>query len=302
MPTILAVIVTYWPDLEQLQRLLTALMPQVSHCVIIDNTANSLLADWLKEQSTLVNNITLITPQVNLGLGAAHNLGIDYAKQHGYEFIIQFDQDSIPKSDLVEQLFRAYQYLTTTGHKVAAVGPTWNSADQRKQARFIRQQGWRKMILQCPIDDPTAIIQTDHVITSGCLFPLTIIDEVGKLNEDFFIDAVDIEWGLRAKAKGFNSYAVCSAQLVHELGEEVVNFLGRSFQYHSPSRHYYITRNAILLLTKPYISLCWKLSLLFSNLIRIVLYPIIFKPRFGHLKMMLTGLWHGLMGKTGPYK
>ncbi len=38
-------------------------------------------------------------------------------------------------------------------------------------------------------------VEADFLIASGCLTPIESFDAIGLLNDDMFIDYVDIEWG-----------------------------------------------------------------------------------------------------------
>jgi rhamnosyltransferase len=42
-----------------------------------------------------------------------------------------------------------------------------------------------------------------YVITSGSFIPISIFNDVGFMREELFIDFVDIDWCLRARAKGY---------------------------------------------------------------------------------------------------
>ena len=301
--TICAVIVTYHPCFTQLSELLLALSRQVNRIVIIDNsTRNPDIRGWLDKNSCSSDNISILASGKNLGLGAAHNLGICYAQQHHHDFVLQFDQDSLPQPDMVAQLVAAYQQLIAQGHKVAAVGPDWIDKTYGSRAIYTQHHGYRANRQQCSVNNSERFIATDYLITSGCLIPLCVVAEVGYLNESLFIDFVDIEWGLRAKSKGYQSFGVCAATLTHALGDDVIKVLWRNIHYHSPLRHYYTFRNLMVLLRQGYLPAGTKINIGLRYLARGLIYPLIFKPRLSHLKMILLGLWHGLQGRGGPYQ
>jgi len=119
------------------------------------------------------------------------------------------------------------------------------------------------------------------------------------MREDLFIDYVDIEWGLRARHQGFQSYGVCSAYMRHSLGDHPINFFGKNIPLHSPLRHYYHFRNAVLLYREAWVPLNWKLVDGWRLCLKYVFYSLFAKPRMAHWRMMTLGLWHGLKGKTG---
>jgi len=114
-----------------------------------------------------------------------------------------------------------------------------------------------------------------------------------------FIDYVDIEWGLRARWKGFASYGVPAASLSHSLGDRRMKFLGQSVPIHSPLRHYYQIRNPLWLYRQPWIALNWKLVDAFRLLLRFAFNAIFVSPRLANLRYMSRGLLDGLAGRLG---
>src|SRR5690606_10075289 len=104
----------------------------------------------------------------------------------------------------------------------------------------------------------TAVVEVDYVIASGCLIPFDVIETVGGMQEELFIDYVDIEWGLRAQHQGLQSLGVCAAVMQHQLGEKPIRFRGRLIPVHSPLRHYYHFRNAVWLYRQSWLRKDWK--------------------------------------------
>lgn len=72
------------------------------------------------------------------------------------------------------------------------------------------------------------------------MIPIEVIDKVGGMNDDMFIDGVDFEWCLRARNYGYKILQCTSAKLIHELG----NGNSDKVLSHSPNREYYIVRNS----------------------------------------------------------
>ena len=71
--------------------------------------------------------------------------------------------------------------------------------------------------------------------------------------------------------------------------------------HHSPLRDYYMFRNSILLAREPYVPLRWKLYFL-SRLVQFAGFFLPFAPERGQrLRMMATGILHGLQGRTGSH-
>jgi rhamnosyltransferase len=65
-----------------------------------------------------------------------------------------------------------------------------------------------------------------YVITSGSIIPIKVLDDVGLMREELFIDFVDIEWCLRAPQKGYEIVAINKVMIDHHLGDYAVSFMG----------------------------------------------------------------------------
>ncbi len=290
-----AIVVTYEPGFVELTRLLDAIRYQVQRTIIVDNGStinmNGLLAD---RNDPTIHCLCLGN---NHGVAAAQNAGIAWAREQGAGFVILFDQDSIPNPDMVALLHRTYQRKTDEGFRVAAVGPRYVDDRNCARASFSRLSGMRILTEDCTMDREA--ILADFVISSGSLISVEALNRIGCMNEALFIDQIDIEWGLRAKSLGYQSFGVHNAVMAHSLGEAPLVILGRKILNHSPLRHYYIVRNAIWLISRSYTPLGWRLYFCRMILVRYLLYPLWVTPRFDYFNLMTRGLWHGLIGRMG---
>lgn len=296
--SICAVVVTYKPDLEVLGRLLDALVPQVASLVLVDNGSDVDLQAWNKARQSNVDELLLLGE--NKGIAAAHNAGIQWARYRGAGFVLLMDQDSIPMPDMVVRLRSAYTDLVAKGVPVAALGSQFRDSDNGTLSKFVRVGVLGFTLLDC--DPACSVVEADFLVSSGSLLPLTAIDAVGLMDEGLFIDHVDTEWCLRAKAKGFRIFGVCDAVMTHTLGEQRKKmwFLRqRSVPFHHPFRYFYMFRNSVLLYRRSYIPWNWKLADIAKCFKVVVLFSLIAPNRFACLKMMALGLVDGLKGVSG---
>ena len=294
---IVAVVVTYHPQLDNLGRLLEALFLQLKSVVVVDNGSDEKFNSWLNQyRDQGVHGIFLGT---NNGVATAQNTGISWARRQGAECVILFDQDSLPAADMVHRLAMALQAKQAEGRKVAAVGPRYMDERQENPSPFIRARGLS--FEQCACSTEETVVHVDYLIASGCLIPISALDRVGGMRDDLFIDYVDIEWGLRALHHGLQSYGICSAHLQHNMGEHPINFFGKKLPSHIPLRHYYHFRNAVLLCKEPWVPLTWKLLDGKRLCLKYIFYSLFAKPRTAHWRMMTLGIWHGLRGRKGAF-
>ncbi len=183
------------------------------------------------------------------------------------------------------------------GKRVAAAGPRYLDERQNNPPPFIKVHGLR--VTRCPCLNEGDVVEVDYLIASGSLIPMATLDAVGGMAEDLFIDYVDIEWGLRAASRGFQSYGVCAAAMEHDLGETPIRFLGRSLPLHSPLRHYYHFRNAVWLYINGDVPRNWKLADGWRLVLKYGFYTVFAVPRMAHFRMMSRGILDGLRGRLG---
>ena len=288
------IIVAYNPDAAALARLLKAISPQVEHLILVDNSFTDSLSAWLSNEWPDVDYIPL---HDNFGIAKAQNIGILRAQEQGSPYVLLLDQDSIPAPDMVDALVAAAEAKRAKGVKLACVGPRYDDPRQQNPVPFIQIRDYRVKRQTC--ETQGCVVAVDYLIASGCLIPLDAIETVGAMQEELFIDYVDIEWGLRAQEEGFQSFGVCAAVMQHQLGEEPVYFRGRYIPVHSPLRHYYHFRNAVWLYRQGWLRRDWKIVDGFRLLRKFVFYSLITPPRLQHCKMMSLGILHGLTGRMG---
>lgn len=294
--SLVAIVVTYHPKLEILQRLVATISQQVLRVIIVDNGSLDLHLD----DASGFPNAELIKLGDNLGIAAAQNVGIMRARQLGASFVVLFDQDSNPGTDLLPTLYAEIQTLLNRNVRVACVGPRYFDARQNQPAPFVRIEGCRLRRIQC--SEQSDVMPVDHLIASGSMIPMQTLDVVGLMEESLFIDYVDLEWCERARVRGYQTYGVCKVTMSHALGDEPIKFMGRPRPARSPLRHYYMMRNAVWIYRQPWPRLGWKIADALRLVRKYVFYSIFAKPRAQHVTMMTRGLWDGLINKMGPYR
>ena len=292
-PKIFAIVVTYKPQKGLLSQLFLALSPQVSGGIVINNGTNLPISDEAMSRAGFeVQHLNS-----NTGVATALNIGFERAQAQGAEFVITFDQDSEPASNMVGLLLDAYRDISETGQSVGAVGPQQVDARTGRYASFIAPIGWsRRRII--PISGKAA--EVDHLITSGCLVPIKTWTKVGPFLDDLFVDYVDIEWSLRVRHADLHLFGVGGAILRHSLGEEIKNWCGLEIPRHSPQRQYFMMRNGVYLQTLPHIPMRWKLFEAVQIAKRLVFFTFSGLPGFVSVRAMLHGICDGWGGKLGP--
>ena len=319
--TVAAVVVAWRPDAARLHALVRTLAAQVDHVLIVDNADDPAFARVVRDAAN-TEKAQWIPVGRNAGIGAAQNLGVARARALGARFVLLSDDDSSPPAGLVAALLDGFARARASGAKVAAVAPFAYDAREPDSllvfadTRFGPRRADRVGSVAAPASPPARSrsparapsqsptpFPAAFLLASGCLIDLDAWAAIGPMREDFFIDHVDLEWGLRARRAGWHLFALPDVPLAHRLGETVVRpwlLRGRPIHLHAPARNYYLVRNTVLLMRSGLMSAGWRAGYL-AWLTKYAAYNACFvKPRLGRALLMLSGLRDGLAGRTGP--
>lgn len=303
---IIAVIVSYNPELSSFTALLKSLLLQVDKLCIVDNSdqKNDVVWTLVNTLNLDINRIQLIRLGDNLGIAAALNIGIDIAAAEGAKWVLLNDQDSLPSPDMVAGLLDAFKVNCEKGKRVGAVGPTFTDLHTKLTYPFQVLKPGRIFYSHSRPTNTEPFVEALTLITSGCLIPISVLRDVGHMREDFFIDQVDIEWCHRARAKGYQLFGTSWATMHQRMGEDRIRvwyFGWRDESAYNPLRMYYRMRNFIMLWKMNYIGWGWKLRSSWYWLGFVYTQVFFGKQRAACLRMSIKGIWHGLIGRMGRY-
>ena len=223
------VVLAYHPTDEILDNI-RALRGQVPRVYVVNNSpdeASRALLDSLGDPA-----VTVLEQSENVGVAAGFNAGMRAALADGADNVWIFDQDSTVAEGMLDALLRAQR---RDDLRVGIVGPALRAAETGNVYDADRGQG------SAPID---------ALISSGALFSRALLEDIGLHDEALFIDYVDHDISLRAKAAGYTNLKVFDTLLDHRFGDSVpARFLWRTVYVsnYSPLRQYYMSRNRVIL-------------------------------------------------------
>lgn len=305
-----AVLVTYNPEMEALCAAIQAVSTQVSDIFIVDNASSNFSLEWLGEfKGQAAARLHLLPQKENLGIAAAQNAGIEQAMKLGADFVLLLDQDSVPSACMVTELLTAITSTQSNPGKhipVAAVGPVIVDRRTGKSYYFMTNRKGFPHKWMPPMDNKTILkpFEVAILVASGTLISIEALKHIGVMRSNYFINHVDTEWCLRAKAAGYNLLGVPTSTLEHQFGDAVkqVWFFGfRQVIYHSPLRNYYDIRNTLLMLRDTTMSAAWKLHFI-SRLVRLGYFLLFAEERRLRLRYMTLGFLHAMKGVSGRFE
>jgi rhamnosyltransferase len=278
-----AVIVTFRPTAEHLANVLKV-RAQVRELVVVDNGSADLSAFRGASQRS---DFCLIENGENLGVAAALNIGVRWARARGCNWAVFFDQDSTASDGLVAVLLAAYD-ADLDREQIGTLAPIYIDSVTAREMPVERAKSGQILT----------------VSTSGSLIPISVFDRCGYFREDFFIDQVDYEFCLRMVAAGLRIVQCVDAKLMHSLGERKEYGVGGKHVLtstrHNAGRRYYIIRNRVVLFRcywKRFPSYCFGLvSLTLKDTLKVLLVE---RDRLAKLKNTAKGLIDGLLGRMG---
>ena len=271
-----ATVIWYNPDDENIKNIRTYI-DYVEKLYIIDNSKenNKKLADSLNNLKT-----EYIYNDKNLGIAKALNLACEKAANDNFEWILTMDQDSSFDSDSINAYFRAFEKMTK--NNVGIISP--------------------RHILKNDIDkfsDVKESAEVDHVMTSGNLLNLKIWEEIGRFDENLFIDEVDSEICFRIIENGYKVIQLNKIRMFHELGNlEKKNFFTRKISVlnHNHIRKYYIMRNKFYMLKKYKKYRLRYIYYILNDFFKVIFYE---KDKLRKLKYMFKGITDFMKNKMG---
>lgn len=277
---VLACIVAYQPHADSLSALIERLSQDADAVLVIDNGQTLAPADprWADH-----GKVVWRRPSRNLGVAGALNIAVAHAASQGFAYLHTFDQDSQPPAGLTGRLLAH----ALREPRVAAWGPVLVDRASGRQFASMPPLRWlrRKVLLA-----PGERLSADHLITSGCLFPVDTLKRVGLFNEDLFIDYVDVEWSLRARRAGLALVQVGAERMPHTIGSSTIALLGARLAVHSPLRSYYQARNAVWLAMQRSLPLSWRLNDVVRSTQKFVLLLLLAGQRAQRLRCIGQGL------------
>lgn len=284
-----AVLVTFNPDERKLRMACSALAAQVDCLCVVDNASENNVESMVA--ATCDRFIQLAT---NLGIAAAQNLGIRAVLTEGADYIVLSDQDSLMPQGAVDE----FVDIIRSEPSCAAAVPMFFDDKLSAPSGFIMANS----IFFQPLFVGSGRHDLLQAISSGMTLEAKSLSTIGLMNEELFIDWVDIEWCWRARSKGFRIIGTADVKMSHCLGDTAKNLGFRRATLRSPQRHYYITRNAIYSARHDRsLSRTRRVILGCRSLRYIIAFPLLAKPRLSNLKAVVLGTLHGLTGRLGRF-
>jgi hypothetical protein len=247
--------------------------------------------EGLGEDSFSNQNLVLIKNQRNYGFAEGNNIGIQFALDSiKPDYVLLLNSDTVVDPGFLRELVRIGESDDTIG----AVGPKIYYYDNPSKINSAgcEMHDWYGGAINIGIGETdnhnrfNEIREVDCLHGSAILIKAPTLEDVGLLDQDFFVLLEETEWCLRAKKAGYKIVFAPTAWIYHKEG-----FSGTEECVH----YYYSNRNRILLLKKHQTSLrkpIYGLSITLRTLAGSIILSVTGKPSLAICG--LKGYFNGL--------
>lgn len=292
----ISIIISSYNSCDALTSCLHALELQTlkpAEVIVVDAASTDATEKMVKQNYPWVK---FVSNKKRIGIGAAINRGIKVAT--GDYICFDLNCDDLPEKAWLENLVNCLQSDKKIG--IVCGKRYWGFREQDRRMARIDSLGGRMLLgIAVPYahgsrDIGQFIDKREVGYASVILTKKSIIDEVGLVDEEFFIYGEDVEFSLRVKNAGYKIVLEPQAQLWHQRSGTV----GES----SAFRLYYLSRSRLRIIFNYYFGFkkfLYAISYAFGGLL---IYPIYysylsrsfpFKYIFAHI----TGIWWSIKRK-----
>lgn len=283
-----AVLVTYHPEDEVMENI-SRLAAQADELVVVDNGSSETFWIRLREQFPDLQ-FRLISNPKNLGIATAFNLGARALLESGCDFVMTFDQDSVLPPGYVAALLEGFYAAKAIFGQVGVF------------ASYYRDEN-SGLLFPNHFQATSDYVIADSTISSGNLIPAETFLKIGFFRDDFFIDAVDTEYHLRASDAGLPLILTPNVVLPHRIGNQRLTrllWLEIPLTSHNYIRRYYMARNRVhtykLFAARHPSWFRLELRMFLGDFLTMIFFE---QDRLRKLKFTLKGISDGIKGRFG---
>lgn len=278
---VLTIIVTYNGE-KYIEDCIDSLLRQTqgTDILLIDNGSMDNTRKIVHEKYSFIN---IIDVGYNSGFAHANNVGIKYAMDNGYEYVMLINEDTVSDNKLVEKLLKSVGPQKAVIPRIymdGALTKTWYAAGK---IDFENRQ-----VINCQEDLMDQMAEVSFMTGCCMLIHTDIFHKVGLFDEDYFMYYEDSDLSLRMYLQGIQMLYIPDTYVWHRIQGK------KERGYYV----YYMERNRLYFFKKyAKIFHCNTFQLVLEEIWRMFLFPDIYMIVFSRYK--IKGLFDFARNKMG---
>jgi GT2 family glycosyltransferase len=217
-PLIYVIILTWngkADTLDCLQSLQNSTYPN-ARILVVDNASDDGTAEAVRSSFP---NVELIRNDSNLRFAGGNNLGIEYSLRQGAEYVLLLNNDTVVNRDFLTPLVQKAE----EDKQIGIVGPKiYYNESRRIWFAGGRIEWWRGRISHVGIREADAHQydtprEVDYITGCCMLVKREVIDDVGTLDERFYLYCEEVDWCIRTHRAGYKVVYVPSSHIWHKV-------------------------------------------------------------------------------------
>jgi GT2 family glycosyltransferase len=234
----------------------------------------------------------VIRTGANLGYAGGNNVGLRFAEKRGdYDYVWILNNDTIVHREALKELISCAE-----NHKVGAAGSKLFYHDRPDTlhmaggCRIVPWMGNASMIGVNQRDGEKwdRSLAPDYISGASLLVKKEVLENVGLMDEQYFLYWEDADWGIRMRKRGYGLLYCYRSTVWHKEGGTVGGI--------TPQSDYYWVRNGLIFMKKFYPIL---LPLAFFSYFMKYTFVRFLKKQPSHFSAFLSGVRDFLRGKAG---
>ena len=196
--------------------------------IVVDNASDDGSIEMVRRRFP---KVLLVASKSNLGFAKANNIGL---KQARGKYILLINPDTLVQEDTLQVMIRFFEEnpdVGLAGCKIMNPDGTFQLACRRSfpapWAAFTKMTGLSTLFpgsrlfgrYNLTYLNPDETYEIDAVSGSFLMVRREAYEQVGGLDEDFFMYGEDLDWCYRIQRSGWKNYYVHSTQIIHYKGE-----------------------------------------------------------------------------------
>lgn len=259
--------------------------------ILINNAStDGTLADLENEGWSNHSKVEILSQAKNTGGAGGFSTGMQYAFEHGADYVWMMDDDALSYPTALEELMKHATPLHIYGSLAI------NSTDTAWATTLVEYNKTVNSKKEVPY-----LAEVQSLPFLGFLTSKEIYKKIGLPDTSYFIAADDVEYCIRAQQAGYKTYICGQSQIEHPKSDRYpFNFLGKQILCLNlvPWKRYYDTRNR-LFIAKKYYGLRFYTQTLPASFLRLFAALLNEKNQLKQIKAFFAGLYDGITGRAG---